>query len=125
MTDYSLPAAYKSLECFAREWILPTQTARQAKRLESDFADLRAFYDAMTPLMPQILAEFETRPLAELTAEESNLLQLSYALAMIAPAVEFFGQTAVVCGFDSRKFLPTHEAVANRPVMSIAREAFL
>lgn len=125
MTHYRLPAKYKSLEGFARKWVLPTQTARQTKRLASDFAEVKAFYDAMTPLMTEILAEFESRPLAELTAEERNLLDLSYALAMVAPAVEFFGQTAVVCGFDSRKFLPTHEAVANRPVMSIAREAFL
>lgn len=44
---------------------------------------------------------------------------------MVAPAVGFFGQTAVVCAFDSREFLPTHEAVADRPAMSIAREAFL
>src|SRR3546814_3095744 len=77
----------------------------------------------MTPLLPDILAEFETRPLADLTPEEKTLLELSYSLAMVAPAVEFFGQTAVVCGFDSRKFLPTHEAVADRPVMSIARRS--
>ena len=125
MTDHRLPAKYRSLEVYAREWILPTQTARQAKRLASPFADLRAFYDAMTPLMPNILAEFENRPLAELSAEENNLLQLSYALAMVAPAVEFFGQPAVVCGFDARKFLPTHEPVANRPAMSVAREPVL
>ncbi len=125
MTDSRLPGKYKSLECFLSEWVLPTQTARLTKRLASDFAEVKAFYDAMTPLLPDILAEFETRPLADLTPEEKTLLELSYSLAMVAPAVEFFGQTAVVCGFDSRKFLPTHEAVADRPVMSIARESFL
>ena len=125
MSKYRLPERYRQLERFAEEWILPSQTARQAKRLASDMADLHAFYDAMTPLMPEILAEFEKRPLGELNEEEKNLLQLSYALAMIAPAVEFFGQPAVTCGFDARKFLPTHEPVANRPTMSIAREAFL
>lgn len=125
MSKYRLPERYRQLERFAEEWILPSQTARLTKRLASKFADLRALYDAMTPLLPEILVEFNNRPISELTAEENNLLELSYSLAMIAPAVEFFGQPAVACGFDARKFLPTHEPVANRPAMSVARESFL
>src|SRR3546814_11628166 len=74
MTDSRLPGKYKSLECFLSEWVLPTQTARLTKRLASDFAEVKAFYDAMTPLLPDILAEFETRPLADLTPEENTLL---------------------------------------------------
>src|SRR3546814_9925961 len=83
MTDSRLPGKYKSLECFLSEWVLPTQTARLTKRLASDFAEVKAFYDAMTPLLPDILAEFETRPLADLTPAEKTLLELSYSLAMV------------------------------------------
>lgn len=125
MNAHMLPEKYRVLELFARDWILPTQTARQEKRLTTSIAKLREFYDAMTPLMTDILEDFDAKVLEDLTDEENNLLQLSYGLAMVAPAIEFFHQPAVVCGFDARKFLPTLEAVANRPAMSVAREAFV
>jgi hypothetical protein len=58
-----------------------------------------------------------------MSEEDKALLDLSFAIAMVAPAIEFFQQPAVVCGFDARKFLPTHEPTTDRPIMSIAPQS--
>jgi len=117
-----LPTEFSDLEIFA-DWALPTQATRLSKRLSSSMQEITAFYNAMVPRIKAILAYLDKYPLGTIPKEASKLMDLAYSLAMVAPAVEMFKQPAVVCGFDGRKFLPTHEPTSTRPSMSIARKA--
>lgn len=126
MTDTTLPAGFDDLEPFVEYWARETQTERLYQRLAAKMPKIRAFYDAITPRLKAILDHLDQYPLdAELPADAQRLNLLAMAAAQIAPAVELFKQPAVVCGFDARLFLPTHEAVPRRPKMSIAPQSFV
>jgi len=120
-----LPAEFSDLEILASEWALPTQAARLSKRLSSSMEETMVFYNAMVPRIESILTYLDKHPLGAMPEEASKLMDLAYSLAMVAPAVEMFKQPAVVCGFDARNFLPTHEPTSVRPSMSIARKALV
>lgn len=120
-----LPTEFSDLETFASDWALTTQEARLSKRLSSSMEEIKIFYNAMVPHIEAILAYLDKYPLEAIPKEASKLMNLAYSLAMVAPAVEMFKQPAVVCGFDARKFLPTHEPTSTRPSMSVARKALV
>lgn len=120
-----LPKKFSHLQRWADEWALPTQMKRLEKRLSSNIEELRAFYDAVTPELDDIVLYLSKVELDNMSKEDKALLGLCYGMAMVAPAIELFGQPAVVCGFDARKFLPTHEPTSDRPAMSIAHQSFV
>lgn len=115
-----LPEQFKELNIFVNDWCFPTQMERTNARQESNMKDITAFYDAMEPRMQEILDYLDTFAIDELQGETMTLLELAYAIAEIAPAVEMFGQKYVTSTFDARDFLPTHEPILKRPKMSIA-----
>jgi hypothetical protein len=126
MTETELPASFDDLELFVEYWARETQTERLHQRLAAKRPKIRAFYDAITPRLKAILDHLDQFPItAELPADAERLRLLAMAAAQIAPAVELFKQPAVVCGFDARLFLPTHEPVPRRPKMSIAPQSFV
>lgn len=125
MTDAALPAAFADLERFVGYWAKETQMERLYQRLAAKMGRIQEFYDAVTPRLAQILDYLDQFPLGALPEDAQRLYLLTLAAAQVAPAVELFKQPAVVCGFDARKFLPTHEAVADRPKMSIAPQSFV
>lgn len=120
-----LPQQFSDLQPLADEWVRPTQMKRLEKRLSSDYSELKAFYHEIEPRMQEIVDYLAKVSLASMSEEDRALLDLSFAIAMVSPAVEFFKQPAVVCGFDARKFLPTHEPTSDRPIMSIAPQALI
>ncbi len=119
-----LPEQFAELEPYI-DWALDTQTKRLYRRLEQPMAQLQQFYDAITPQMPAILEYLDQFALGELPEHAQRLLELTLSLAQIAPAIEMFFQPAVVCGFDAKEFLPTHEATSTRPAMSVAPQSFV
>ena len=125
MVTLHLPAQFADLDDMAVEWALPTQTSRLEKRLSSSMEEIREFYDRLVPRLEQMLDYLDQFPLQAMPADAQHLLNLAFAAAMLAPAVEMFKQPAVVCGFDPRNFLPTHEPTSTRPVMSYAPKAFV
>lgn len=125
MSDTTLPAAFAELEGFVAYWAKDTQMERLHQRLAAKMGRIQAFYDAVTPRLKEILDYLDRFPLGALPEDAQRLYLLTLAAAQIAPAVELFRQPAVVCGFDARKFLPTHEAVPDRPKMSIAPQSFV
>ena len=125
MTYISLPTGFAELEKFVEYWAKETQMERLHQRLAAKMNKIREFYEAITPRLKDILACLDQYPLGRLPPEAERLFLLSLAAAQIAPAVELFKQPAVVCGFDAREFLPTHEAVPRRPKMSIAPQSFV
>jgi hypothetical protein len=99
-----LPKGFRKLEPFVEDWVLPDSRARAAKRLATDYADIEDFYHAMLERAPRALAYLAERRLGELDAADERLLKLLLALAEVGPAVEWYGQPAVVEGFPARRF---------------------
>lgn len=99
-----LPVAFAILEPFVGEWVLEDCQARTEKRHATSFEALRAFYDAALEAAPSALAYLDERRLGELDASEERLLKLMLAFAEVIPAIEFYGQPAVLDGFPPEKF---------------------
>jgi len=104
-----LPAGFEDLVPFARNWARPTEIARSEIRWSSDPADFAAFYEAMMPRLPDILAELRELPLEGLDEAQTNLFCLAAAFAEAAPHQELYGGSAdVPFSFSARRFVPGH-----------------
>ncbi|MEM7543884.1 MAG: hypothetical protein AAF384_20195 [Pseudomonadota bacterium] len=99
-----VPEEFSALEPFIDEWVLADSTARAEKRRTSAYEDIKAFYDIALALAPTALAYLSQFQLGDLDEAQENLLKLLLALAEIGPAVEWFGQNAVVDGFPEHRF---------------------
>ena len=104
-----LPPEFDDLERFVGEWALPTSAERNRKRLSSTMMAIRAFYDAVLARKNAAIAYLDQVTPQRYGEAEKRLLYLLLSLAEVAPAIEFFGQPAVVDGFDSARFLPVRE----------------
>lgn len=79
----ALPSGFETLEALVRDWALPSEQQRYAKRLATPIEELRKFYDVVFPRMDDALrhlAEFPADDIASLPAPTRNLyhLTLSY-----------------------------------------------
>ena len=89
-----LPADFADLAPFA-DWALDTWRERYDKRLASSMDDMQAFYDAMMPRLPDILAHCDSFDLGELPDDAHNLLLLVFALGEASFPVEAWRQPRV------------------------------
>ncbi len=104
-----LPPAFADLEPFAG-WSLATEAERVDKRIHASPAEIRAFYDAMAPRMPAVLAWLDALPLSALPADAERLLWLTWSMAEAAMATEKFDARGTVpLALDVRRFRPLHE----------------
>ena len=109
MTEqYRLPARFGQLEYLAQQWALPTENQRSAKRWSASPDEFQEFYDAMVPLINEILAYLDQFSLEDMPDDALTLFHLSLALAESAPHVEFYkGAAKVPHSFDARRMLAT------------------
>ncbi len=108
------PKSFETLEAFAADWALPTQNARQGKRIRSTTGELRAFYNAMLPLLPDIMVYIDRFPLGEIPAEAKPLYHMALSLAEVAPHVELYGgDPKVPYSFDEHRFVAEHGEIVN------------
>ena len=103
-SETALPKGFEDLEIWVADWVLPGQQARSDKRLSSPFEAIQAFYDAILPQAQRILEYLDQRQLGAMSAPEERLLGLMLSFAEVTPAVEFYGQPAVIDGFSSDEF---------------------
>lgn len=102
--DGALPAGFEALAPFAG-WALPTMQARNARRVNATMAEIRAFYDAIAPLMESLLERFSALPADHpMTDAERRLFHLGQAFMEVAMAAEHFGQPDVPDGFDRERW---------------------
>ena len=109
MTEqYRLPARFGQLEYLAQQWALPTENQRSAKRWSASPDEFQEFYDAMVPLINEILAYLDQFSLEDMPDDALTLFHLSLALAESAPHVEFYkGAAKIPHSFDARRMLVT------------------
>jgi hypothetical protein len=103
-----LPDQFQDLEPFL-SWALSTERERTAQRHARSVSELRAFYDAMLPRMPEILDFLNGFSPDRIPANVNRLFLMTLSLAEIAPAIENFGQPGVLDGYDFSRFIPVHD----------------
>ena len=103
MPKSTLPEAFQDLEPWLA-WSLATEQERSDKRQASTMQEIRAFYDTMLVRAEAILSYVEQFPLDNMPEEAQRLFYLTLSLAEVAPAVELFGQPAVLDGYDINRF---------------------
>lgn len=107
MPERQLPEPFADLEPYIA-WSLATEKERQRKRISSTMLEIQTFYDALLPRMDAIISYLDQFPLEAMPADARRLLNLTFSLAEIAPAVEQFKQPSVADGYDATRFVPTH-----------------
>lgn len=100
-----LPREFVDLERWI-SWALPTETMRNVKRMASDYNEIKEFYEAMHARIEAAIDYLDRVPAGKATAADDRLCDLVFALAEIAPAVEFYGQPQVFGGFVSARMVP-------------------
>lgn len=89
MTNPSrLPEGFEDLEPFVDDWALETEEQRHRKQLSATLASLRAFYDAVLPRSPAMIAHLNRFPLDQLPAAEAALFNLGASFFETAHVIE-------------------------------------
>jgi len=110
MTDtVTLPKGFEDLAPFAHTWARPTENARSEVRWTASPADFAAFYAAVMPRLPEILAYLGEVPLDGMDEAQTALFCLAAAFAEAAPHHELYGGSPdVPFSFSARRFVPGH-----------------
>jgi hypothetical protein len=90
-----LPAEFADLEPFAADWCLATEHERFTHRVNSDIADIEAFYNAIVPRTEAALEYLERLPFHSLPDDATNLLHLLYSMTQASFPVEVWHQPRV------------------------------
>jgi hypothetical protein len=111
MTSKALPKEFASLEPFVKKWALATEYERGAQRRSSTAANLKAFYDAILPLVPAILKRADKYPVGKIEGVDRDLFYMALSLVEIAPHIEFYkGNPLVPFAFQEDRMLGAHSA---------------
>ena len=87
MSDVTLPDAFADLAVFA-DWILPVERDRHRKRVTTDLAAARRFYDAVFPRMEAIVAYLNGRRWEDLDGADRSLFVLACAFMEVTHPIE-------------------------------------
>jgi len=88
-----LPEGFESLEPWAAGWIHERQHDRREKRATSSMTELRAYYDAVGPLVPAIARHLDAFPNAtDLPVPQRRLFRLGQMYMEVAWAIEFINE---------------------------------
>lgn len=101
MTLRILPQGFEDLTAFAAQWSLGTTAERTKTRHNSSMDDIRAFYEAAFPKASTALTYLNKVPYDDdMSQADRNLMNLYLSFAEITTAVEWYGQPAVVDGYE-------------------------
>jgi hypothetical protein len=95
--ERQLPAQFAELEPFATPWgSADTAEGRYLLRNASSMAELRSFYDAITPRIEAVLNYLDQTPFdARLNEADQRLYCMALSLIEVAEAIEVFDQPNV------------------------------
>ncbi len=105
----SLPSQYQDLSPFIQKWAVSTQNERQIARKTATADQMKAFYNAILPQMPDILKAVDSFPLGSLPDDHKTLFELACSLAEVAPHVELYrGSPDVPNSFEEERMTAAH-----------------
>ncbi|MCG2635008.1 MAG: hypothetical protein J4A00_08900 [Gammaproteobacteria bacterium] len=90
MNPTPLPQAFEYLRPFD-EWALASVQERMHKRIDSDFDDLKRFYDTFLPNFKDAVSHLNNFSLEEMPDAEKNLFRIAASFIEAAVAVELLG----------------------------------
>ena len=104
MIDTVLPEEFCSLTPFLA-WALPTERERTMKRLASSMDELNSFYAAAMPELEAIVAFLDRKPLNQMSAENTTLMNLMLSLVEISNIVELYKRLDKFDGMNPSRFV--------------------
>jgi hypothetical protein len=105
----TLPKDFSVLQPFVQKWALPTEYERGVERRRSTPTELKAFYDAILPLVPQILKRADKYPIGKIEGVDRDLFYMAMSLVEIAPHIEFYkGSPGVPFAFQEDRMIGVH-----------------
>lgn len=104
-----LPAEFATLAPFSSKWALATELERGIERRRSSAVELKAFYDAILPLIPSILKRADRYPVGKIAGADRDLFFMAMSLVEIAPHIEFYkGNPLVPFAFQENRMVGAH-----------------
>lgn len=94
------------LENHLAAWGLPTTEKRLAKRLSSDMAEVRSFYDAMLPRLSEFIEYLNQFPLNAIPAEAHQIAWATLAMCEVDNAINKWHDTTLDTGIDILRMIP-------------------
>lgn len=94
-TATMLPSEFSDLERFAADWVLATETERNAFRVKQSIEDLDDYYQTVFPRMDALCEYIDQYSLDAMPAPAARLLRLGQMLMEVVPAAEVYRQPDV------------------------------
>lgn len=111
----TLPEGFKALRQFVPDWALDTEQARFEKRLNTPYEVINTFYEAIIPLMPDIMSYLKHKPVSSDVQCDRNLMFLALSCVEVSRIFEVWGQQDVRADYfdPSRISCTGYEGVNN------------
>ena len=110
-----LPEQFSRLEPFVEHWAFPTELQRSQQRWSAGPDDYRRFYDAMLPLLDQVLDYLDRFKPGEVPEPALPLYRLALAFAEAAPHNELYDcSNKIPNSFAAHRFVAAHGEVIDR-----------
>jgi hypothetical protein len=92
-TPRELPPEFSDLTPWVAQWALPHERERNRKLLSVDVEELRPFYDAMLPRIPEVKRYLDQFPLNAMPSEASTLFDLAMTFMETAHPIDLGWRT--------------------------------
>ena len=99
-----LPKNFSDLEKFVTQWVFHSERERNEFRVKQELDDLRSYYNALLPRLPEISAAVDQYPLDKLPIEYGDLLALALMAMEVAPTVEYYNNADVPNAVEYERF---------------------
>ncbi len=93
--DNALPEQFKPLRKFVADWAINTEQARFEKRLNTPYEVIKTFYEAIIPLMPDIMSYLKSKPVSPEMQCDKNIMFLALSCVEVSRIFEVWGQQDV------------------------------
>ena len=104
-----LPQKFSALAAYVPLWALATELQRSQRRWSATEKEFQAFYDAMLPVLDDVLAYLDQYKLDEIPQEAQALYHLALAFAEAAPHNELYAcANEVPNSFSASRFIAAH-----------------
>ncbi len=110
-----LPEQFSDLEPFVGIWAFPTELQRSQQRWAATPDDYRQFYEAMLPMLDEILTYLDQFKPGEIPSSALPLYHLTLAFAETAPHNELYDcSNTVPNSFAAHRFVAGHGEIPDR-----------